>query len=303
MAPNNLPRIRTYESDVAEAMQKGNVSRAEIALAEGSRRQKAAGSPAPAVDAAPAAPKTMRLSTDLPEGGASVVPWRPIALWGGGALALAALGAFIYYGFLWSRGALATTEDGTSATQLATATGLQILPGETRAGLIQKLTEATENAPNQLGEARALAVQIDGAPITTEQFFTILNARAPASLARALDPLLTVGVHNVQGNQLFLLVPVRSYDRAFADMLAWGSGEMLTDIGPLFKIPSGGNALLNPPALKDTIVKNRDARALFDESGKIVFLYSFLDKETLLVTTNDETLRTLLPKVSKGRLR
>ena len=303
MTQDELPRIRTYESDVAEAMQKGNVSRADIALAEGSRRQKAPQSSAQTVDIATQAPKTLRLSTDLPEGGASAVPWRRIALWGGGALALAVFGTLLYYGFLWSRGALPTTKDKTPAAQSAAATVLQILPGETRAGLIQKLTDAVENAPNQLGEARALAVQIDGTPITTEQFFTILNARAPASLARALDPSLTVGVHNLQGNQLFLLVPVRSYERAFADMLTWGSAEMLTDLGPLFKIQSGGNALLNPPALKDTIVKNRDARALFDESGKIIFLYSFLDKETLLFATNDETVRALLPKVSRGRLR
>ncbi len=307
-----LPRIRTYESDVAEALKKNSVSRADIALAEGARLRRAAPAAAGAAETETAS-HLLRISTDLPVGsGAARLPWRQIVLWGGGAVLLALVGAGIYYGFLWSRGVLNTETTTTQGSNAQTAGGLSIAAGETRAGLIQKIQKAVEDADIQLNEVRPLAVTIEGAPLTPEKLFAILSATAPASLARAFDSPLSFGAHAFRGNQLFILIPVRSYEYAFAGMLQWGN-TILDDVGPLFKIqtnalalPQGTSttaALQQPPALKDAIIKNKDARALFAQDGSIIFLYSFLDRETLLITTNDETLKTLLPKVSRGQLR
>ena len=294
-----LPRIRTYESDVAEALKKGSVSRADIALAEGKRRT------APQGGAAETATPShlLRISTDLPVGNAvAQLPWRQIAFWGGGVVALALVGAGIYYGFLWSRGALSSQTAPAQTPTVETGAGLAIAAGETRAGFIQKLTDSVEKATIPLNEVKLLAVTIEGAPLSSEKLFAFLSASAPASLARSLGTPLSLGVHSFRGNQLFLILPVRSYEYAVAGMLQWGNA-ILDDLGPLFKIKMSELALLPvAPALKDAIIKNKDARALFAADGYITFLYSFVDKETLLITTNDETLKTLLPKVSRGQL-
>lgn len=303
-----LPRIRTYESDVAEALKKWSVSRADIALAEGERKRAA---PQGGAIETSAQSHLLRISTDLPSGGGAVrLPLRQIALWGGGAVILALVGAGIYYGYLWSRGALDTDTSIVTETAPASA-GLVIAAGETRAGLIQKITSAVEKATILLNEVQPLVVTIENAPLSPEKFFALLSANPPASLIRSLGTPLTLGVHSFRGNQLFIIIPVRSYEYAFAEMLKWGNA-ILDDLGPLFEVRAGALAIsqgtttaaLEPtPELKDAIIKNKDARALFAQDGSIIFLYSFPDKETLVITTNDETLKTLLPKMSKGQLR
>ncbi len=304
-----LQRIRTYESDVNEALKKENVSRTDIALAEEKRR---VASPEETTGETPLSDHRLRLSTDLPqERGVAALPWKKILLGGGGVLAVLLIGGGVYYGFLWSRGALETQTANTPLSPQAVATTLSIAAGETRAGFIKKVTDAVEQATIPLNEVRALAVSIDGQPLTPEKFFSLLSARAPESLLRALAPTLTLGAHSFKGNQLFVLVPVRSYEYAFAGMLQWGD-IILTDLGPLFnaapnqlastQTATTSAALPPAPTLKDAIIRNKDTRALFDSSGSIIFLYSFLDKETLLITSNDETMKTLLPKVRNGEL-
>ncbi len=246
----------------------------------------------------------LRISTDLPAAaGALRLPWRQIAFWGGGVVLLALVGVGIYYGFLWSRGALDAGTPTTPTPNLSAGANLVIAAGETRAGFIQKITAAVEKATIPLNEVKLFPVTIEGAPLTPEKLFALLSASAPASLARSLDASLSFGIHSFRGNQLFILIPVRSYEYAVAGMLQWGNA-ILDDLGPLFKIKTGELALLSSaPALKDAIVKNKDARALFAADGSIIFLYSFLDRETLLITGSDETAKTLLPKVSRGQLR
>ena len=95
-------------------------------------------------------------------------------------------------------------------------------------------------------------------------------------------------------------------------MLSWEQ-NLLSDIGPLFGISvrdilgkaasTTSEALQNTLAVKDVIIKNKDVRAIFDPKKEIIFLYSFIDKETLVLTTSEDTLRFLIGKAWGGRLR
>ena len=88
---------------------------------------------------------------------------------------------------------------------------------------------------------------------------------------------------------------------------------MLKEVGFVFDVASRAiqsapatttvDALARRLSFRDVVSKNKDIRAVFDGTGRIIFLYSFLEKQSLLITTNEETLRALLPKVSRGRLR
>jgi hypothetical protein len=61
-----------------------------------------------------------------------------------------------------------------------------------------------------------------------------------------------------------------------------------------------------PPVLaetfSDTILHNKDARVVKDENGKIIFLYSFINSETIVITTNETTLREITTRLVNASL-
>lgn len=48
----------------------------------------------------------------------------------------------------------------------------------------------------------------------------------------------------------------------------------------------------------DRIVENRDTRAIVDQQGNILLLWTFLNRETILITTNEATLREVITRVA-----
>jgi hypothetical protein len=50
----------------------------------------------------------------------------------------------------------------------------------------------------------------------------------------------------------------------------------------------------------DRVVENKDARVLINDEGDVLMLYSFIDKETLIFTTSEKTLRELIFRIKTG---
>ncbi|MDO8594665.1 MAG: hypothetical protein Q7R93_04095 [bacterium] len=304
-ASDDLRRIRTYQSDVEEMMQKEHVSKTEIALAETEKQhEQEAAPPTPAPFVNP--PKMFNLSNRLPLG----PRWngRLIALISVGGLVLAGIGVGTYFYLSGSKRPVPTPP----VTEVKEVSAVALDGRESRAAAIaaiRKVIDATSVPQNEL---RTIPLKIGSVSLTTADLFTVLNTSEPATLTRSLAASPTLGVHGFKGGQPFLLFSVTSYDYAFDGMLKWES-TLLEDIGPLFGVSqreilqkvgsTTKEALGNTIAIKDTIIRNKDARAAFDPSGAIVFLYSFIDKQTLVLTTNEETLKLLLSKAGGGRLR
>lgn len=307
MAEGELKRIRTYESDVAEVLKGQNISLSKIALAESEKKRKETET---ILGAAPSAPKVFTISQTLPLADAPRrLNWRVISLLGTVLLLIAGVGT------LWRFfGVRSLPQQITEAPPAGEKSGGNIVfqGGESRSGFLKAVRKGVGDLSVPLNELRTLSVRIEERGVTTEELFAFLQSRAPAPLIRALDETPFVGVHGIRGNQLFLLFKVDSFDHAFDGMLAW-ERTLLDDAGPLFGVTekesrsepatTTAGVLQNRLVFKDMIIRNKDARAVFDTGGRILFLYSFLGKETLLITTNEETLKVVLPKVSRGRLR
>jgi len=300
-----LRPIRTFESDVAEVLQKEHITKAKIAIAEGKRHEHETAETPRAFTA-----KRLSLSNVIPEGMKRLeIPWKAISV-GAGALALLGIGVFLYFGIEWSREPETRTEP--PVPQVPSEYSIEVTAGESRLAFIDKIDKKLADAPLRVNEFKAVPIRLDGVPMTTEALLLKLEARAPNVLVRALDPAFTFGIHGQRGIQPFIIVPVHSYDHARGGMLEWEK-HILDDIGPIFNVnpqklslevgTSSAEALAVHLRLKDVITRNKDARALFDADGAILFLYIFLDKETLVITTNEDTLRVLQGKVEKGRIK
>lgn len=303
---DELRRLHTYESDVQEIMQKGQVSKATIAIAENAKQVKHEDeiSKAPVVPIAPA--KIFTVEPELPFG-RQTVNYRFLLILGG-LLLLAGIGVTLF---------LFMTRVTPKKLILPRATVPQeraiVFQGnERRANSIVAIQKALKATSVPQGNVRAVPIELGNTNITTAEFFDLLDATPPATLIRALSSEPILGVYGFQGGQPFLLFDVSSFDHAFSGMLEWEE-NMLEDIGPLFGVSprailgetgsTTAEILNNTIRIKDVILRNKDARAAFDSEGNILFLYSFIDKQTLVLTTGEDTLRALQTKARGGRLK
>ena len=321
-----LAPLRTYERDVEEILHGENISLSKIALAESVKRRAAPlslrGQGSPSLLASPTRipmPQAAARGAGSPlwsaqQGAGDGRGFRSLLLFGIPiGLALGAIGLAWY---LWGdAGSGETTVPFEPKITEAENAGV-ILSGERRAAFIKRVRDESAKTQVPLGEFRIIPLKKktgeETEPLAFTELLGAVEAGAPPALVRALEPVPLFGIHGIRGNQPFLLFSVTSYDHAFDGMLLWEK-EILQDIGLVFGVDS--RALLNAPAsttaetlarrlsFRDVVVRNKDIRAVFDAAGRIIFLYSFLDKQSLLITTNEDTFRALLLKVSKGRIR
>jgi hypothetical protein len=99
----------------------------------------------------------------------------------------------------------------------------------------------------------------------------------------------------------FIIFRLSSFENAFAGMLAWEE-TLAEDIGPLFKNSTKLATLYPTKEFEDITARNKDARVLRSETGEILLLYSFFDNNTLIITENDEAMRSLINKLSSSLL-
>ncbi|MDO8569306.1 MAG: hypothetical protein Q7R89_00765 [bacterium] len=131
----------------------------------------------------------------------------------------------------------------------------------------------------------------------TSEFLKMLEARAPASLVRAFDPLFMFGAF---GESTFLIIKLTSFENAFAGMLAWEK-NLSQDIGPLFATAELSRNVPLESVFTDITDKNKDVRMLALKDQPIL-LYSFFDNNMLIITDNIETLRMLVDRLTREKL-
>lgn len=141
--------------------------------------------------------------------------------------------------------------------------------------------------------------------VSVQALLRLIAPNAPDELLRSLEPgAYVLGVHMFDGAQPFLIAQVDSYEQAFSGMLAW-ERTMQQELSPYFTrithsrpgntTPAPAEALL-PGAFRDKIVSNHDARVILSESGETLLLWTFLDRNTLVITTADTTLGELISR-------
>jgi hypothetical protein len=298
-----LRPIRTYESDVAEVLEKENITKEKIAVAEEKRREKHDAAPLRAFTA-----KRLSVSNVIPEGVKRfAVPWKLVGI-AAGVLLLLGMGLFLYRSIDWRRTPLPEAPK----TPATPAQYSIVTPaGSSRAIFLDTVAKGVTATPLKVGEFKTVPLLREEKPLSTEELFAGLNAEAPSSLVRALDPSFTFGLAEIRGPQPFLIFRVRSYDYVTGGMREWEK-RMLDDIGPMFGVnihalsfevgTTSAEVLEQNFRLKDAIIRNMDVRALFSAEGSIMFVYAFTDKETLVITTSEDSLRALQGRAVKGGL-
>ncbi len=134
--------------------------------------------------------------------------------------------------------------------------------------------------------------------VDTQVFLRALNFRMPGSFTRSITEI-NFGNHN--GTDPFILMRVTNFDTAFAGMLNWEL-DMSTDLSPLFGMPvtqshdphSRTGEQLRTAFFRDTFVSNKSVRVLVNEGGVEKILYSFINPNLILITSDTKTFQAVL---------
>lgn len=141
-------------------------------------------------------------------------------------------------------------------------------------------------------------------PATLEEFFSALSARVPTDLVRALSSEFFFGLHTVDENAPILIIPVTSYERAFAGMLGWEQ-TMNADLTPIFtSVPDqimGPGGLPEKRRFEDVVMRNYDVRALKDDTNVIQLYYSFPTQHILVIGESPYSFNEVLSRLRADR--
>jgi len=173
--------------------------------------------------------------------------------------------------------------------------------------------------------------------ITTQEFFNVLESVAPGSLIRSLNEEYFLGVLKLENPEPFILFKTDVFDQSYAAMLEW-EDFIVRDIDEIFpnvKTPESDptprsifsneqpqiatstknststatstaeidlGSTFNPRNFEDVVLINRDTRAIIDSEGKILFFYSFIDNENLILTSDIEVMREIIQRLNTQKL-
>ncbi len=275
----DLPTLRTYQSDVAEAVKKNNTSVIQIALAESRRAEKFAD------ESKVSSPKNVLLII------ASVL------------FLLLGAGTAVYFIF-FTKPAVVEVAAPTRSLILSDSQkilDINSLDTDGITALIRNEKNKTADIIQKVKEIKFVQTKdAKQTALATQTFLNAITPNIPDNLKRSFGPEFFYGFYSLEKEEPFILLKTNSYQNTFAGMLSW-EGTMLYDLQNLLsdrQLDTTGSK----EEFEDAVIANKDARVVSDDNGTTIFLYSFLDKNTLLIATNENIIKEISARVRAAGL-
>jgi hypothetical protein len=133
------------------------------------------------------------------------------------------------------------------------------------------------------------------------------------SLLRSLKNQWMLGLYNNEGKRTpFIILSVDFFQNAYAGMLKYEAkmpDKLSLLLGYAEKIYSQNSNSTSTNSIKsyyniqgkfeDRVIQNRDVREFITNKGDLLVLYSFVDEATLIITTDEPTLRAIIERIEK----
>jgi len=278
-----IQNMRTYNGDIANAVQRDNLTMTKIAVAE----QKAHGSEPKILETKQASPIKLYLLIGITSS----------------ILFLAGLGAV---GFsLLNKSIRESPVPVKQVTREIIASEEKVtlsLTEKSSRQIINEFTSEVLRVPEDAGIRNIIPIfQAEAdTPIkaSAHDFINSLSARAPEPLLRSLYQEFFLGVHFRGVGEPFIIFFTSSYDISSSSLLSW-EGFMGEDLALLFneKITS-----IKDYEFKDKIILNQDSRSLEDEEGNVLFFYSIIDSNKIIFAKSSDTFKEILDRLRVSKL-
>ncbi len=162
--------------------------------------------------------------------------------------------------------------------------------------------------------------------ITGQEFLSGVGLNPPDILTRSLTDSWMLGVYGNAQNKPFIILTTNFFQNAFSGMLQW-EPTMPDDLTKVLGFTVQQNTLMQRIAtssatstpvststtrvvpsssffgirgtFSDKVIENKDAREFTDQSGTTLFLYAFLDNATLVIARDEATLGEIITRFEK----
>ena len=256
--PKGLPRIRTYAADMSEAMRERGTTLATIVAAEKDKPQ-------------PATPAPRQRRTLLLVIGASL-------------LVILSIGAI-------TTAVILSNKKNTLPTPITT-----VIPANASASVALSIdTPLPTLLAAHRGDSLALGtierLDVSSGKMLVGAADLARDIGVPDIIARSVTGAM-VGIHSFDRNQPFIILRGIAYDRAFGAALQW-EPTMGKNLGAFFA-PLDATSTAPTLTFTDMIVNNVDVR---QSQGSWPILYAFPARDTMIITTNQFTLKEVLSRL------
>lgn len=127
------------------------------------------------------------------------------------------------------------------------------------------------------------------------EFFQAAEINIPSEISANLAAPFTLGVIDTLGrNEILILSRLNDFERTFAALLLWEK-RMLEDLTPL--LPADKNLTTAENIFKDAVIKNNDARIIYNLENKPILTYAIFNKNILIIASSDTALEAALEKL------
>ncbi len=128
-----------------------------------------------------------------------------------------------------------------------------------------------------------------------ENILSLIGPSQPGTLTRSFDSNYMLGIYSYDTNEVFLIIKVKDFASSYSGMLKWEK-DMPKDLAKIFSLSP---EILNSQTIfTDEALRNKDLRILKDFNGKTQLLYSFVDKETLVITKNEGIFSAIIGRLA-----
>ncbi|MAG12524.1 hypothetical protein CL630_01800 [bacterium] len=130
--------------------------------------------------------------------------------------------------------------------------------------------------------------------LSTSELFSMLGHETPRQLIRTFNDPFLFGFHAFRKTEPFLILTNRFYDGAFLGMLQW-EPFMLSDLSPMFLLER--TDFSRTQLFEDVVIQNNDVRILKNTNNETKLLYSFVDRNTIVITTNTDAFKEIVTRL------
>jgi len=134
--------------------------------------------------------------------------------------------------------------------------------------------------------------------VKTQDFLKLMEVNITGSFSRSLDDTFMLGVYNNNlKNNFFLILKTNDYNQSFAGMLLW-EATLLYDTFEFLNIDVSQNTqnIFETPWV-DKIIENKDSRILKNPYGEEILTYMFLDKNKVIITSDQVLIKEVLSRI------
>ncbi|MFZ2621203.1 MAG: hypothetical protein WAX85_01765 [Minisyncoccia bacterium] len=267
---NEIKTLRTYKGDIEDAISENKTSSTTILVAEQEKRGFA---PLPS------------------EESGQVKNRNKIIIIGGGVLLF--LGLFIVGGVYYLKSESVVIIERKIKTPIGFSLEKTLLVASSTKEQLRKQILSEKNSFSMPKNSVLYINTVDpnGYSTSPSNFLSIITTKTPSTLGRSVGDEYMLGAYASGTNEPFIIFTTNDFPTSYSGMLSWEK-TMASDVGWLFGI----NEQDMSAKFLDEESQNRDLRILKNNNGKIILLYTIVDKDAIIITSSQNILNALIEK-------